>query len=47
MAHVELIAAFTAFTGLVLVWLIVPATAQPARTAAEPAPAPAMQQIAA
>jgi hypothetical protein len=46
MAHVELIAAFTSFAGLVLVWLAVPTT-RTAQRAAEPAPAAALQQIAA
>ncbi|MEA2688742.1 MAG: hypothetical protein QOJ39_3688 [Candidatus Eremiobacteraeota bacterium] len=46
MAHVELIAAFTAFTGLVVVWLAVPSGVRTAQRASEPAPAP-LQQIAA
>jgi hypothetical protein len=46
MAHVELIAAFTAFAGLVVVWLTVPGSIQTARRVQEPASA-ALQQIAA
>jgi hypothetical protein len=45
MAHVELVAAFTAFASLVLVWITVPATS--ARTLPAAEPAPALQQIAA
>lgn len=45
MAHIEVIAAFTSFAGLVLVWLIAPVSAHTAQRAAEPAAA--LQQIAA
>jgi hypothetical protein len=38
MAHVESIAAFTAFAALVLTWLAVPGTTRTARPVAEPAP---------
>jgi multisubunit Na+/H+ antiporter MnhG subunit len=45
MAHVEVIAAFTAFAGLVVVWLVAPVSTHAVQSAAEPAAA--LQQIAA
>ena len=45
MAHVEVIAAFTAFAGLVLAWLAVPHGVHVPRRASEPAPV--FEQIAA
>jgi hypothetical protein len=45
MAHVEVVTAFAAFTGLVLAWLTVPGSVQRARRSAEPASA--LERIAA